>query len=224
MQQTIHKSSSPAGPNQTGPRSQSIIITAITLFALSGLLVGFAFGALTIHRPQQTTHTGPTVKNTPITVPRAATATPTPVAQSMPLGIPKITNISSITLTADGTTPYTISAYPIDKAGNQVHSGDITCKIWLTKDPNINDTLGKANDQLKNADTLNAPFSNEEQGALSFGSGSQQTQKCSASGDTTWTYAVAPTVAPGSYRLIVLTDWSGQHWNWSYTPFLQVGK
>ncbi|HTK11677.1 MAG TPA: hypothetical protein VL485_31180, partial [Ktedonobacteraceae bacterium] len=81
MQQTIHKSSSPAGPNQNGPRSQSIIITAITLFALSGLLVGFAFGALTKTRTQPTTNTQQNKPSTPITVPHTATPTPVPTEQ-----------------------------------------------------------------------------------------------------------------------------------------------
>jgi hypothetical protein len=224
MQQTIRRSSSPVGPNQNGPRSQTIIITAITLFAISGLLVGFTFGALT-RPPKPTTHAESNTKSTPITVPRAATPTPTQVVQSQPLGIPKITNLSSIAQIADNTTTYTISAHPTDKAGNQVHSGDVTCKVWLTKDANINDTLGAANDQLKKIDTLSQPLPNEELGALTFGAGSQQTEKCNASGETTWTYTIAPTLTPGNnYRLIILTDWSGQHWNWSYTQFLQIGK
>ncbi|HEY4382873.1 MAG TPA: hypothetical protein VGN34_00145 [Ktedonobacteraceae bacterium] len=223
MQQTIHKSSSPAGPNQNGPRSQSIIITAITLFALSGLLVGFAFGALTKQRSQPTTNISQNKPSTPITVPRSTTPTPSPTEQITSLGIPHIVPVNTVALVADGATPYTLSAYPIDKAGNQIHSATITCKIWLTKDTDINGTLSTANDQLKNVDTLNQPFPKEEQGALNF-TGSQQTQKCSASGNTTWTYTIAPTVDPGSYRLIVLTDWAGQHWNWSYTQFLQITK
>jgi hypothetical protein len=222
MQQTIHKSSSPAGPNQNGPRSQSIIITAITLFALSGLLVGFAFGALTKTRTQPTTNTQQNKPSTPITVPHTATPTPVPTEQVSPLGYPKITNLSASTQIADGATSYTLSAYPIDKTGNQIHSGNITCKIWLTKDANINSTLNQASVQLKNVDTLNQPLSDEEQGALTF-TGSQQTQKCSASGDTTWTYTIASTVEPGSYGLVVLTDWSGQHWNW-FTATLQITK
>ncbi len=227
MQQTIHRPGSPlGGPQQGGPRSQSIIITAITLFALSGLLVGFTFGALTIkkHPSVATTSTQTNKQSNPITIPQVATPTPILSEQIVPLGFPKISTLSTETQIADGTTSYTLSAYPTDKTGNQVHSANITCKIWLTKNQDVTKVLLKhATDRLDQVDTLTQPMPNEEENALVFSGTTQQTQKCNASGNTTWTYTVAPSADAGNYLLVVLTDWSGQHWNW-FTAQIQITK
>src|SRR5438477_7338204 len=75
MQQMVSPPRLPINPNRSGvhsqsARPQSIIIAAITLFALSGLLIGFAVGAL--NRPKQTPTTTPNKGNTPIVAQKAS--------------------------------------------------------------------------------------------------------------------------------------------------------
>jgi hypothetical protein len=228
MQQSLYRPGYPTGgPPPGSSRSQSVIITAITLFALSGLLVGFAFGALTIKHPQaQVDTTTKKTSSNPIVLPQASTPTPIPQTKITALGYPFINNLSAVTQIADGTTSYSLSAYPVDQSidkghGAQVHSTGITCKIWLTKHTNVTETLLKHTDILNNVNSLTQPMPDEEQNALTFSGTTQQTQPCNATGNTTWTYTIAPTVDNGTYLLVILTDWSGQHWNW-FTTQIQI--
>jgi hypothetical protein len=226
MQQTIPRQGTPSSPNRG--RSQSIIITAITLFALSGLLVGFAFGALTIKRTPQVTDTQTNKSSNPVVIPQALTPTATPTQQIIPLGYPKIDTLSSATQVADGTTTYTLSAYPVDQSidkghGKQVHADGITCKIWLTKNQDVTPMLLQQKDRLQKVETLTQPMPDEVQNAFTFTTG-EQTQKCSATGSTTWSYTIAPSVDAGNYLLVILTDWSGQRWNWFATQIQVTAK
>ena len=224
MQQTILRPGTPSNSNQGG--SRTIILTTVVLFALSGLLVGFAFGALTIKRTPQLTNTQPTKATNQVTLTQTSTPTTTPVQQVQPLGYPQIDNLSSSMQIADGTTTYTLSAHPVDQSidkghGKQVHAAGITCKIWLTKNQDITKVLvQQGNDRFKKVDTLNEPLPDETQNALTFTAG-QQTQPCRATGSTTWSYTIAPSIAPGTYLLVILTDWSGQRWNW-FTTQVQI--
>jgi hypothetical protein len=216
MQQVVSR----PGPNTTpggggNTRSQTIIITAITMFALSGLMIGFAVGAFT--RPQQTSLSTPRQQTTAPAVGKTPTAVPTQVTQIIALGYPVIANISTAEI-ADGATSYTFSAHPVDQSidqghGKQVHASNITCKIWLMKDDNPLATLRGANGRFHAIDTIAQPMPNEVQNALLF-DGSQQTQPCSPDGETTWKYRVATSIDPGPYTLVVLTDWSGVRYNW----------
>ncbi|MBV9231620.1 MAG: hypothetical protein JOZ18_20085 [Chloroflexi bacterium] len=212
------------GPNTTpggSTRSQTIIITAITLFALSGLMIGFAVGAFA--RPQQTSLSTPRQQQTAPATGKTPTAAPTQAAQIIALGYPVITNIS-YTEIADGATSYMFSAHPVDQSidqghGKPVHASNITCKLWLMKDEHPIATLLAASSRFHAIDTIAQPMPNEVQNALLF-DGTQQTQPCNATGDTTWKYKVA-TIDPGTYTLVVLTDWSGVRYNW-YASNIQI--
>jgi len=121
---------------------------------------------------------------------------------------------------ADDTHTYTISVQVTDQSngkavGNPVHASGITCKIWLTKDGNVNKNM--PTDRLKAADTLSSPFPKEESGSLDFfDTTTPQTQMCNAKGRATWNYKVTSSTAPGTYFLVALTDWNGIHYNWSW--------
>lgn len=202
--------------NKNNSRSTIIAILALLLFALSGLMTGFATGAST--RPKQTQ---PSQGNkAPIgTSPTAVVSkqTPNPSATSTPqvikLGLPNIQELTP-TETADGTTSYTVTAYPVDKIhGNQLHAANITCKMWLTKDKNATDTLLAAQDKLQSIDTVSQVLPTEIDQALMFGA-TPQTQMCNTDGLTTWTYTVSPSINSGKYFIMILTDWQGKAYNW----------
>ncbi len=213
--------------NGGAPRSQIVLIVALLLFSIAGLTSGFFIGAMT--RPQQqktsaNTHPGIVAQSSPAGP--TATVTRAPVTNSVPLGYP----VTTVTFNqiADGTTTYTVTAYPVDQSidkghGKPVHATDITCKLFLTKEKNITDALLAARDtRLKNVDTLSQPLPKEESTALQF-DGTQQTKFCAAQGNTTWNYQLAPTLKAGIYYLIVLTDWQGQRFNW-YQSEIHVTK
>ncbi len=204
--------------NGGNSRSTIIVVLALLLFALSGLMTGFATGAFT--RPKQTPQTQ-TNKSKPAAPPTAATHQQTPItnATATPevtkLGLPYITQ-NTYSETADGATNYTLSAYPIDSVhGTQIHVGDITCKIWLTKDENATGTLLASQDKLRSLDTVSGVLPTEMAQALTFINTTPQTQLCSANGATSWTYTVSPNVDPGKYFLMVLADWKGNVYNWT---------
>lgn len=121
---------------------------------------------------------------------------------------------------ANDTTNYTLTLQATDQSNGQasgkpVHAPGITCKIWLTKDGHVNANVPI--DRLKAVDTLSQPFPKEEAGALTFFDPSTpQTQMCNNKGRATWNYKVASTVESGRYFLVVLTDWNGIHYNWSW--------
>lgn len=219
MQQMISQPRPDLTPERPGnTRKQSLLITGITLFALSGLLVGFAVGA--INRPQHKQTTS-SMSVSPVANQQSQSATPTApkTLQVQPLGFPVITQVSSPEV-ADGTTSYTITAHPVDQSidkghGKQVNTADITCKIWLTKEENPTGTLQNAGDRLRNVNSLAQPLPREVANAFLF-TGGNQTQNCSANGDTTWKYQLAQSVNPGVYNIVVLTDWAGQRYNWSW--------
>src|SRR5439155_12904150 len=146
MQQLV----SPPGPtfrpntlpdNKRRPRSQTIVFTAFTLFALSGLLIGFAVGAFTRSRqPGQ-----PGIDNTGSTSGAVQGKTPQaiPTVDVLALGgvgCPHLrgNNFNFIEI-ADGKTSNTVSIQAqISGAGvcqftteKPLHISDITCKLWL---------------------------------------------------------------------------------------------
>jgi len=199
--------------NGLGSASRTIAVLAMLIFAVSGLISGFAVGAfvgpkyLTSSNLKQTTT--PVVQKTVI---RTTPGTIHPVA----LGFPVIDTISNFEV-ADGTTVYTFSAHAVDRSidkghGKAVHAPDITCRLWLvdsTQNPDV------PPDRLASPDTLaNSPFPHEIAG-LVFDSTTPQTQTCN-NGVGTWKYQVDTSVTPGSYYLVVLTDWQGAHYDWSW--------
>lgn len=191
------------------------MITAITLFALSGLIAGFAVGAFARSPKQTQLAVKPT--SAPIAS-QKATPTPTPqVAQAMPLGCP-ILQATSPEI-ADGTTTYTLSAQVKDKSvslcaneNKSITAQGITCRLWLSKGSDNTDIPG---DRLTHTNNLINPFPHEIDGGLTFDPTTPQVQPCNQ-GVGTWKYRIAQTVDHGSYHLMVLTDWNGQYYNWSW--------
>jgi hypothetical protein len=80
-----------------------------------------------------------------------------------------------------------------------------------------------AREDLQNVNTIQKPLTGRAQDqsyqeiqALNFDTGTQQTQLSNVKGRVTWKYQVASSVAPGDYDLVVLSDWDGKYYNWSW--------
>ncbi len=200
-------------------QSRMIAFVAMLLFALSGLISGFAVGAFirpALHNQSTNPNSGET---SPITK-RNTTPTRTSHTQHpIPLGYPILEHTSHVEV-ADDTTNYTLTLQATDQSngqapGNPVHAAGITCKIWLTEDEHVSTNMPI--DRLKAVATLSQPFPQEKSAALDFFDPSTpQTQMCNARGQATWNYKIASTVEPGRYFLVGLTDWNGIHYNWSW--------
>jgi hypothetical protein len=191
------------------------------LFALAGLMSGFAFGAFTHKRP--TASVPPPPRGTvPITqqqsTPTATTATNEP---PVILGIPQFTPLPNTLQIADGQTPYTVTIQVLDKKRQPLQRPNITCKLWLVQripDGQKLNLTGK-----KDIASIQGPIPGQVQNqpynevpGLTFNQNTPQVQSCNAQGQATWNYTVAPTIAQGDYDLVILTDWKGIHYNWSW--------
>jgi hypothetical protein len=208
----------PNNQNNNGPaRTQSLIITAITLFALSGLIIGFAAGAIT--RPQQAAQPTPGSRSNQTTVQQAQpTAAATKVTPQQ-LGCPVIDQADGEGV-ADGSSTYTLHAHAIDSSagasgpnclnGKPIQTAGITCRLWLSKIPD-NKIINLTN-TWKN---VNAPQPGEVENGLIF---SSTTPQCDDKGQASWKFSISPQVKHGSYYLVILTAW-GQYGNWSWTNF-----
>lgn len=240
MQQLV----SPPGPtyrpntlpdNKRRKQSQAIVFMAFTLFALSGLLIGFAVGAFTRSRqPGQpgidnTGSTGGVVQGkTPQTVPTAD------VLALGGIGCPHlIGNNFNFSEVADGKTPNTLSVQAQIQgpgicqftAERPLHTPGITCKLWLVQRIPEGQVLEfpKEREQLSHVELLSSPLTGTikhtdvpEIMGLNFDSATLQTQLCNDQGQAKWNYTVSPSVAPGNYDLVVLTDWQGKSFIWSW--------
>ncbi|GHO45121.1 hypothetical protein [Ktedonospora formicarum] len=236
MQQFDRNRQPTTDKTQGNTRPQAVIITALLLFAITGLLSGFTFNAM--NRPKKATNTPPPVVKTSPTVKATKAPSNTPTVRTTPdvgatnLGCPDA-KYSDYTQAADGTTTYTadIQATGKGKKGPSNCSGDalkasgITCKLWLTKDPDATGTaLSKDNNALlHNLNALGQPIPGEEPNALIFSSDTPSLQPCGNDGKATWKYQVGTTVQPGTYYLYYLTDWKGQRFNWSVKA-IQIKK
>jgi hypothetical protein len=207
-------------PNNISQQSRTIAIVAMLLFAIAGLISGFAVGVF-VHPGQHIQPTGQTRLSKPPPAKQSTTPTPTPrVQHPLPLGFPIILQSNSAAV-ADDNSAYTFTVQATDQsngkraAGNPIHGSSITCKLWLTKDGNVSSNMPA--ERLKAVDSLSQPFPGEEAGSLDFfDSTTPQNQMCNAKGQATWNYKVATSVKPGLYFLVVLTDWNGVHWSWSW--------
>ncbi len=194
-------------------RSRTIAITAMIFFALSGLISGFTVAAF--YPPKFITQPSANSGNIAI-VHKTETRTPPTTIHPVALGYPVIDTISSFEA-ADGTTVYSLTAHAIDQVpdrahGKPVHAPGITCRLWLV-DNKQNPVVPL--DRLKAPDTLqSSPFPGEIAGLI-FDASTPQTQLCN-DGVGSWKYQVATSVNPGSYYLVVLTDWKGLHYTWSW--------
>ncbi|GHO67019.1 hypothetical protein KSC_059110 [Ktedonobacter sp. SOSP1-52] len=214
---------------RTKSRSQTVITTALLLFAITGLLSGFTFNAMN-RPPKSTPPTTNITKQSPVAT-KTKTPTSSPTTQPIvdvaatSLGCPTA-NVDQPTQKPDGTTLYTASLQAVTKGskgankcqGEVLKAPEITCKLWLTKNPDeTNKALTKDSYALlKNLDNLEQPIPNEEQGALVFSSNAQSLQPCHNDGTASWQYQVSTSVQPGTYYLVYVVDWKGKRFNWSY--------
>ncbi len=59
--------------------------------------------------------------------------------------------------------------------------------------------------------------------ALTFSSDASQIQPTDSNGQVTWNYNISPSVDQGQYYLVVLMDWQGQYFDWSWR-FVTITK
>ena len=211
-------------PNNLNQQTRNIAVVAILLFAISGLISGFAVGVF-VHPKAQTgpgTGTGNTgSKSTPITH-TTPTQETTAVPENVNLAEPSIkTGDYPYFQIANGSTSYTVSALIINKNKTPIQASDVTCRLWLTKEGDINSILG-ANDYAipRSIGTFQQPFPEEAAGALNFIAPSQQVQFCVSNGKTTWTYTISPSIDAGTYYLVTLASWKGKSFNWYYVAIV----
>lgn len=216
-------------PQKTGGNSQyqSIIITAITLFALSGAILGFTIGAFTHPRaPQQVANNNNNDNNKPAAKPTTAvkpTATPTPSVVSQPVGCPGMNTTSNI----DGIT-FTITLAVKNKVQGtcdpakepNMINDNVTCHIWLAKaKDDQHPVIEQADENLFNKpESFATPFPSEVPNGLVFSNGASQTQMCKQ-GQANWSVSLSPTLAKGKYFIVGLTSW-GVFYNWSWSGLL----
>jgi len=232
MQQTV-KPQQPHGSSQV----QTMIITAVTLFALSGLMVGFTIGAFT--HPRAAVQTPKDTRAPVLTVSKAPTPTKAPTVDiaTVKIGCP-IPGSYQPTQIPDGTTDYTFSAQIVDRSidntppcgkGNPLAISDLSCKMWLVKEQDdarkLADRVNKLPDAQKQAMwSLQTPFPQEVTQGLQMDNGSASAMTCNPKGGlTTWHYKLAPDLEPGTYYIAVLANWHGAYSNWTWVP-LTIAK
>jgi hypothetical protein len=231
MQQTVKPQTQP------GAQVQSMIITAITLFALSGLMVGFTVGAFT--HPRSTPQTHKDTKVPVLAVGKSPTPTQAPTVDlaTVRIGCP-IPGSYSTDQVPDGITDYTFSAQIVDKSidntsacgkGKPLAMPDLSCKMWLVKEQDdvrkLGERISKMPDgQRQAAWNLQVPFPKEDTQALQMDNGSSTSMNCNPTGgETTWHYKLSPALKPGTYYIAVLANWHGAYSNWTWVP-LMVAK
>jgi hypothetical protein len=220
MHQIVSRPRPDLAPNNSrNSRSQAIVITAISLFALAGFLLGFTTGAL--NRPSQTpTQSQPPQKTKSIVSMQPSPTQTQTVQQKVRLGCPQVNWPPTTQMPADGSTSYTITAQAVDKSiddttacgkGKAVQKPGITCRLWLSKTDTFSNTV------LDDVDTLGQQaMSNEVQGGLAYDPTTPETQMCNNNGQATWKFTISPSVDHGKYYIMVLTDWGGVYSNWSW--------
>lgn len=213
-------------------QAQIIIITAITIFALSGFMGGFAFGAFVISKDVATK---PTTQNhdIPVITQKASlTPSPTPQPVQLSLGCPDVEANASQML-ADSQTTYNATVQTKDKTGDQGNTctnialekplviDGVTCKIWLTKAQDPSGELSGDLSQLQHIDQLSEPSPNEIESGITFDATTPQVQPCKQ-GQGNWKFTLSSTLSPGDYFIVGLTDWQGIRYNWSWYQFQVV--
>ncbi len=211
---------SQAGSNGTS-QTRSIILIAVALFALSGLVVGFAVGAFT--HPQ--TH-NIFINNNNNTNKSTAQHTPTPASTkastvpAQPLGCPIVTPQAP---DQNGVVMITVKAMNklaggqcLPNAETPITASGITCRIWVVQAtgnaPNVD-----GND-FRHISRLYTPVDHEVQNSLNFDPTTPQTQPCKQ-GMGTWKITISSTLNKGQYFMVGLTDWNGTFYNWSWYRF-----
>ena len=199
--------------NNLKNQSRAIAVISIVFFAIAGLLSGFAVGAFTRPTQQQFSSTTTTSLTPPQQKPGHTPTATVHIQQSIPMNPPTVQQVAYVE-TANGSTPYTVTAQAVDKTNQPIHSQGITCKLWLTADSKV--TVNIPTSRLTAVDTLAQPFPKEAQGVLNFAATTQQTQPCNSNGQGQWSYTISPSIKHSTYYLVVLMDWGGIHYNWSW--------
>ena len=211
-------------PNKVNQQTRKVALIALLFFALSGLISGFAIGAYVHPKSQTGVETGSSTigsKTKPIAH-ATHTTVPTTTVEQINLDLPVISQGDySYFQIANSSTNYTISALIINKNNTPIQASDVTCKLWLTREANVNSILRADQYSLLRAiDTIQQPFPKEAVGAFNYIAPSQQTQPCASTGKTSWSYTISQAVHPGTYSLVVLADWKGQSFNWSWVQIV----
>jgi hypothetical protein len=213
-------------PNNVNQQTRKVAVIAILLFALSGLISGFAVGAF-VHPKARTgagTGTGTTgSKSTPIA---HATQTTVPNINPIRMGDPVVTQISTYEK-SNVTTQYKFTANAVDASidkhhGKQIYASGITCKLWLQHIPAGN-FVDLSLERLRRMDIQGPLTGDEIPGALILAPGESQIQTTNSNGQVSWNYTIATSVDPGAYYLVVLMDWQGQYSNWSWR-YVSISK
>ncbi len=212
-------------PNHISQQTRKIAVFAILLFALSGLISGFAVGAF-VHSKQR--GVGTTSAGTGTTPVGQITKTPasTTVTENVNLDDPVIKPGEDYPFfqVANGSTNYAFSALIINKSKSPIQVSDVTCKLWLTNNGDVNSILRADHYAIPRAiDNIQQPFPGEVVGALNYLVPSQQIQPCTPNGKTFWHYTISPSIDPGTYYLVVLADWKGKSYNW-YWVSIEIKK
>ena len=211
-------------PNNINHQTHRVAVIAILFFALSGLISGFAIGAF-VH-PKSRTAVGTVSSTTGSRTTPIAHAThtsiPTTTVEDINLDLPVISQGDySYFQIANSSTNYTISALILNKNKTPIQASDVTCKLWLTREADVNSILRTDQYSLLRAiDTIQQPFPKEAVGAFNYIAPSQQTQPCAPTGKTSWSYTISQAVKPGTYSLVVLADWKGESFNWSWVQIV----
>jgi serine/threonine protein kinase len=199
--------------------TRNLVLAALVLTVIFAGVVSFIL--VQMKSMNNISSTLSTIQNskTPVTTPTEPEITPT---ENVNLDIPVISqgDYSAFQIANDSTN-YTFSAQIINKDKNPTQASDVTCKLWLTKEGDVNAILRANNYAIpKTIDTIQQPFPKEVVGAFNYIPPSQQTQPCAPVGTTTWSYTISQFVAPGIYSLVVLTDWNGKSFNWSWVQIV----
>lgn len=205
-----------------------IVVFAVFLFALSGLMMGFAVGAFTRH-PTST----PAQSNVTQQKPQATPAQNVNVTALGGIACPIFSPTFSFSQTADGATSYQLSVTITDRSISQTAHNNcgegkplkipgITCKVWITNNNAGLTVASLTKNYFQPATNMQNAFPDEMQNVLTFTSG-QAVQDCSSTGATTWSYSLSPTLPSGTYHLAVAADWQGQSWNWSWRDITVKG-
>ena len=218
--------------NSLSPQSRRVATFAVLLFALAGLISGFAVGGFVRPKIGGIGSTGNNNINNPI-VQQTKTATPTSGPQPVQFNYPIIDHVESPDVPT-GTT-YTLTAHldhVVGRDGQPVHASNLTCKLWLISQVPGDQKVSIPSGILTNVSGINNTFTSQATGrdgnplpdvsypeiqpGLVFNSSTPQTHSCRTDGEVTWRYQISPQTAPGKYTLVVLYDWSGKHYNWSW--------
>jgi hypothetical protein len=221
--------------NGGAPRSQIILIVALLLFSVAGLASGFSVGALTHSTLSSTQSNGKSGVTRP-PVSKIAISTPKPaVATVKELGCPQEDKNSSayqnMLEQADGNTTYTFASHATDQTGGKcdpankpIHTAGIMIKLWLTNRIPAHKILHLPADVLMHTEQLPQPITGtindanypEVANALQFDPNTKQLHLSNDQGQANWTYKLDPNLNDGDYSLVILTDWQGKVYNWSW--------